>query len=186
MYDSIEKRKGYVVGNRGCIASSLVAYFLEITEINPVLPHYYCEKCGHYEINDNVFCGCDLEDKACLKCGEMLTKDGFNIPAETFMGADGEKEPDIDFNFAPEIRDEIESKLKELFGEKNIVRAGTISYISEKIASRFVQEYCNEKGIVYSVARRAEYIRKLQNVHQMSTKCPPSVHFQMILPVLYL
>lgn len=158
------KRKGYVVGNRGCIASSLVAYFLEITEINPVVPHCYCEKCGHYEIKDNVFCGCDLEDKACPKCGEVLTKDGFNIPAETFMGADGEKEPDIDFNFAPEIRDEIESKLKELFGGKNIVRAGTISYISEKVASRYVQEYCNEKGIVYSDARKDEYIRKLQNV----------------------
>jgi len=166
------KRKGYVVGNRGCIASSLVAYFLEITEINPVAPHYYCEKCSHYEIKDNVFCGCDLEDKACSKCGEMLTKDGFNIPAETFMGADGEKEPDIDFNFAPEIRDEIENKLKELFGEKNIVRAGTISYISEKVASRFVQEYCNEKGIVYSDARKAEYIRKLQNVKRTTGMHP--------------
>ena len=158
------KRKGYVVGNRGCIASSLVAYFLEITEINPVAPHYYCEKCGHYEINDNVFCGCDLGDKACLKCGEMLTKDGFNIPAETFMGTDGEKEPDIDFNFAPEIWDEIDARLKKMFGEKNIVRAGTISYISEKIATHYVQEYCNEKGIVYSDSRKDEYVRKLQNV----------------------
>ena len=66
--------------------------------------------------------------KSCPKCGEMLAKDGFNIPAETFMGADGEKEPDIDFNFAPEIWDEIGERLKKMFGEKNIVRAGTISY----------------------------------------------------------
>lgn len=166
------KRKGYVVGNRGCIASSLVAYFLEITEINPVLPHYYCEKCGHYEINDNVFCGCDLGDKACPKCGEMLAKDGFNIPAETFMGADGEKEPDIDFNFASEIRNEAEERLKELFGECSVIRAGTVSTLGDVSACISIQKYCQNNKIVYSCDRMNEYIRKLQKVKRTTGMHP--------------
>lgn len=156
--------KGYVVGSRGGIASSIVAYFLNITEINPVAPHYYCEKCGYAELNDSANCGCDLPDKICPECGRELLKDGFNITAETFMGAEGDREPDMDFNFAPEIWDEIVAELKVMFGENHIVRAGTIAQISEKLARRYLEEYCNEKEIVYSSVKENEYIRKLQNV----------------------
>jgi len=157
-------RKGYVVGSRGSIASSVVAYFLEITEINPVAPHYYCDKCGYSELSNDANCGCDLPDKICPGCGQKLVKDGFNIPVETFMGADGEREPDMDFNFAPEIRDEIEEHLRKQFGAENIVRAGTISSIGKKVAERFVLNYCDDKKITYSSDRVDEYVWKLQNV----------------------
>ena len=157
-------RKGYIVGSRGSIASSIVSYFLGSTETNPVAPHYYCGKCGYSELRDNANCGCDLPDKICPECGQELLKDGFNIPAETFMGADGDRVPDIDLNFATEIRDEVEKHLKKQFGAKNIIRAGTISSTSEKMAERFVLDYCKDKNIAYSDARIAEYVWKLRNV----------------------
>jgi len=157
-------RKGYIVGSRGSIASSIVSYFLGSTETNPVAPHYYCGKCGYSELRDEANCGCDLPDKICPECGQELLKDGFNIPAETFMGADGDRVPDIDLNFATEIRDEVEKHLKEQFGAENIVRVGTISSTSEKIAERFVLDYCKDKNIAYSDARVEEYIWKLRNV----------------------
>lgn len=160
----ISHKKGYVVGSRGSIASSIVAYFLGITETNPVAPHYYCGKCGYSELRDDANCGCDLPDKICPECGRELLKDGFNIPAETFMGADGDRVPDMDFNFAPEIRDEIHEHLEKQFGSENIIRAGTISSTSEKIAERFVLDYCKDKNIAYSDARVEEYIWKLRNV----------------------
>jgi DNA polymerase-3 subunit alpha (Gram-positive type) len=157
-------RKGYIVGSRGSIASSIVSYFLGSTETNPVAPHYYCGKCGYSELRDNANCGCDLPDKICPECGQELLKDGFNIPAETFMGADGDRVPDIDLNFATEIRDEVEKRLKKQFGAENIVRAGTISSTSEKIAEQYVLNYCKDKNIAYSDARVEEYIWKLRNV----------------------
>lgn len=161
------REKDYVIGSRG-IAFSIVLYFLNITEMNSVAPHYYCEKCGYAKLNDSANCGCDLPDKICPECGQELLKDGFNVSAEIFMGTDGNRESDIDFNFAPEIWDKIVAELKEMFGENHIVRTETIAQISEKLARHYLEKYCNEKEIVYSSVKENEYIRKLQNVKRIT------------------
>ena len=175
----LSHRKGYVVGSRGSIASSVVAYFLKITEINPVVPHYYCEKCGYSELRNDANCGCDLPDKICPECGQELLKDGFNIPVETFMGSDGDKEPDMDFNFAPEIRDEVEARIWKIFGEDKVVCVGTVSTISEEVAERYVLNYCKEKNIAYSNERISDYVWKLRKIKITTGLHPDGV---MIIP----
>lgn len=169
-------RKGYVVGSRGSIASSVVAYFLEITEINPVAPHYYCEKCGYSDLSDDANCGCDLPDKICPECGQELLKDGFNIPVETFMGADGDREPNFDFNVAPEIIDEVSERLRNLFGENSIVRAGTISTLEEETAFRYSEKYACVNKHEYSCERMNEYINRISKVKSY-TGMQPYVYF---------
>lgn len=172
---NIKEKFNTIIGSRGSVGSSFLAFVLGLTEVNPLPPHKFCVHCGFLEKTKTIS-GFDIEKSNC-ECGKLLKRDGQNISFLIFSGLQGEKLPDIDLNIDSNIHDQVQ--------EFVIEELNKIGYYSVRLSSVLCLQ--NKNALLYvdrldpnltEIEKSLAAIKLLDN-HLSTTQHPGGI---LILP----